>query len=477
VTKLYLAPLLCIIYTALLNGAYAQSLIERNRPETKSISIDVSTDNIDLPKSLQVNNNSAVTIVVRKKPINSCEVKFTTEALPKQDIVGQLFSLLAPLSGGKAAALTAFNIQTGPVGAANPIDQPLEDEIEHLGIMIDGGRTIIQTYSNVAAELDRFSKCRDASDDICTRRAGESDDSGILARVTAARDNLRQDVDSALNLPTLDVTTINATAAALENRVLARAADTVNPPDPTWLQSAILRLQQDRGALAVAGGDLQNLPLAGNQMKKIQSILASLTPSMNASLPLRPVSNRLMKGTLTCQNPFSPSAAANPVPFMVTYQNPPTLTISAGTLVSLFSKRPIGIRSQSTPCASGTGNNCIAVTSTSRTQFVPMGLGNIYVSGSRNFNFNLTGGIGINLNNGGTQVEYFTGPSLGIRGFYLAPGIHIARVPKLGGGFNLGQAAPSGVSGSTLPISYYTALHFGIAFSHSATPQPKPPSN
>lgn len=470
--------LLCIFSaTVSLNGVYSQSLPGRNQPERKNLPIDVSTANTDLPKPLQVNNNSTVTVVVRKKPITSCDVKFTTESLPSPDIVGQLFSLLAPLSGGKVAALTAFNIDTQAVNTPNPVDQPLESDIEHLGVMIDGAKMVIQAYSDVAAELGRFSKCRDATGDICSRRPEESDDTGVIARVTAARDALKQHLDNALDLPSLDASTINTTAATLQDRVLARAADRFNPPDPAWLQSALLRLQQDRGAMAILGPELQNLTLASNQLKKIQSILTSLTPSVMSSQQLRPVSNRLLKGTLSCQNPFSQSSTASTVPFSVIYQNPPILTVSAGTLVSLFSKRPIGIRSQSTACSSGTGDNCIAVTSTSKTQFVPMGLGNIYVSGSRNFNLNFAAGVGVNLNNGGTQVEYFTGPSFGIHGFYLTPGLHIARAPKLGGEFILGQAAPAGVSGSSLPISFYTTFHFGIVLSHSAAPQPKPPSN
>lgn len=448
--------------------AAAQSLFTRNHPQTKTISVDMSRSNLDVPKPVTVNNGSTVQISVQKSPIHSCDVKFTTESVPKPDILGQIFSLVAPFAGRPAGF--------APEGAPSAIDRPLNDVLKALEDTIGAALKGVQTYADVSKELDQFAKCRDSDgNDICSRRAGELDDAAAIARVTAAKGALETHLAAAVDLPPVDFSVIEGTAATLEQRLLARAADVNAPPDPQWLSWALRRLNEDKGILTLLGPQLQNLASVSNLLKKVQPMLSSLVPSFTWSHQLPPISNRLLKGTLSCQNPFNQSSAS--VPLSVTYQNLPELTPTAGLLISFFSKRPIGIRSQSTPCSSGTGDNCIAVTSTSKTQMLPIGLGNAYLFGSRNLNFSLAGGVGLNLNNGATQVEYFTGLSFAVHGFYLTPGLHIARVPQLAGGLVLGQAAPAGVSSSTLPITFHTALHFGIVLSHAAAPTPKPSSN
>ena len=59
--------------------------------------------------------------------------------------------------------------------------------------------------------------------------------------------------------------------------------------------------------------------------------------------------------------------------------------------------------------------------------------------------------VDIKSGEGGAELEYIVGPSFSFRrSFFITPGLHIGRVPKLAGGFELGQEVPTGVS--TPPI-------------------------
>ncbi|MCA1633614.1 MAG: hypothetical protein LC802_07830 [Acidobacteria bacterium] len=55
--------------------------------------------------------------------------------------------------------------------------------------------------------------------------------------------------------------------------------------------------------------------------------------------------------------------------------------------------------------------------------------------------------VDIKTGEGGAELEYIVGPSISFRrSFFITPGLHIGRVPKLAGGFQLGQEVPTGVS-------------------------------
>jgi hypothetical protein len=55
--------------------------------------------------------------------------------------------------------------------------------------------------------------------------------------------------------------------------------------------------------------------------------------------------------------------------------------------------------------------------------------------------------VDIKTGQGGTDLEYIVGPSISFwRSFFITPGLHIGRVPKLAGGFALDQEVPTGVS-------------------------------
>jgi len=61
----------------------------------------------------------------------------------------------------------------------------------------------------------------------------------------------------------------------------------------------------------------------------------------------------------------------------------------------------------------------------------------------------LSAGAGVDIKTGeaGTDIEYVVGPSISFkRSMFITAGAHIARVPKLAGGFQLDQEVPEGIS-------------------------------
>lgn len=61
----------------------------------------------------------------------------------------------------------------------------------------------------------------------------------------------------------------------------------------------------------------------------------------------------------------------------------------------------------------------------------------------------LSAGAGVDIKTGeaGTDIEYIVGPSISFkRSMFITAGAHIARVPKLAGGFQLDQEVPDGIS-------------------------------
>lgn len=65
----------------------------------------------------------------------------------------------------------------------------------------------------------------------------------------------------------------------------------------------------------------------------------------------------------------------------------------------------------------------------------------------------------------GTDVEFIVGPSLSFkRTMFITPGLHVGRVPKLAGGFKLGDEVPSGVSSPPLEKSWRPRFAVSVTF-------------
>ena len=175
-----------------------------------------------------------------------------------------------------------------------------------------------------------------------------------------------------------------------------------------------------------------------------------------------------MNGTMTLVITCTPAeAGVFPTTVIIHYRDAPLFSASAGSLVSFFPKRVLGVSTSQTGVnASGvaTTQNTVAVTSSSKVQFVPIAFLNTHMYGPNKLHLDFQTGAGINPNGSKTEVEYFLGPALSSHGVYVSPGLHIARASYLTNGFTLGEAIPSGV---TPAVSYRATYRFAIALSYS----------
>lgn len=190
---------------------------------------------------------------------------------------------------------------------------------------------------------------------------------------------------------------------------------------------------------------------------------------------LPPVKNSQATIVVSCtaDKGFETTVVAPKKTLVVTYQNIPNVSASAGTIVSLLGKKTYGVVTTPVSVSSGavTSQYTIGVTSSSTTQLVPIGFLNLYGLGTRDKHIDFQAGLGINPNGSKTRVEYFLGPAFAWKGLFISPGLHIAQAQYLSNGYVQGETVSS--QGFTVPTTYKTTLKFGFGISYS----PKLPSS
>jgi hypothetical protein len=197
-----------------------------------------------------------------------------------------------------------------------------------------------------------------------------------------------------------------------------------------------------------------------------EAITAESGAEATGAIHLHPVSNAKATVTLSCKKTDGTTKTTKTV--VITYQNMPPVSASAGAIVSLLGKKTYGVNTTiGSVSASGavTPVYTVGVTSTSTIQLVPVAFLNTYLIGNRNSHFDLQTGLGINPNGSKTNVEYFVGPALAWHGVYFSPGMHIAQAEYLTSGFAVGQTVSSG--SFTVPTVWKTTLKFGFSITYS----------
>ena len=197
-------------------------------------------------------------------------------------------------------------------------------------------------------------------------------------------------------------------------------------------------------------------------------------------------------GAISCVSDLDgKTPTTDPINFSILYQEVPHWSASAGLLFSFQRKKVIGLNDEggavpTTSNPQGTApTSYFAITDSARAQVIPMAFVN-YRFTPYSFKYDnhmvhygknkedtlaiaahLTAGIGVNSNNGANQPEFFAGVAIGLNRFLIHPGVHIGRVPSLGGGYSLNTPAPPGV---TVPINWNYHATFSIAFSVRVAP-------
>ena len=79
----------------------------------------------------------------------------------------------------------------------------------------------------------------------------------------------------------------------------------------------------------------------------------------------------------------------------------------------------------------------------------------------------LSAGAGVDIKTGqaGSDVEFVVGPSVSFkRSMFVTAGIHVGRVPKLAGGFNIGDEVPEGVADPPIEKAWKTGFITTVTF-------------
>jgi hypothetical protein len=79
----------------------------------------------------------------------------------------------------------------------------------------------------------------------------------------------------------------------------------------------------------------------------------------------------------------------------------------------------------------------------------------------------LSAGAGVDIKTGeaGTDVEFIVGPSISFkRSMFITAGLHVGRVPKLAGGFQLDQEVPEGIDAPPLEKAWKTGFITTVTF-------------
>jgi hypothetical protein len=205
--------------------------------------------------------------------------------------------------------------------------------------------------------------------------------------------------------------------------------------------------------------------------------------------------------TVQCVDAVTTKPLLDNIQFNVYYQRHPVFDISTGFLVSFLKGRQVGTQVEEPSSGpSGTPTTVLAVTSSSRVQFVP---GAFIEYHPLNFRlpwakdpaipfraysydaahppptwmslhsprhpFGYVGSLGlaagflVNPNNGTAQAEFFEGISLGIQRFSILIGNHTGRSQNFTGGYTVGQVVASGVTPPTVH-DWGNGLAIGLAY-------------
>jgi len=477
-SRLWIAFLMLYPVVALAQDSAVSKLFRRDTGGTQTITIDVPATRI--PKPVEFNNGTEVTIRVPKQPPTTCVVATKREELkPEPNPIAQFLKIVTGIGP------FAFDFQRDVMGlrteaeargvqgrnpnliCPNPDDLVVPGDAEARQVersignlresLLRSSGDLEEVRKNYQATTKGGLKLASCQNNLC-------DSAGAF---NSEKDRLGGEIETLLStaLPTLESTELQI--ASLKKVLSDRYKTPGGQDEANWIKSVNQRLdclvgvveslKQVREALAAVRADLE----------KFRNLLVAHQTSFEFSKKLPADNNAKITGTVTCSNFFTKQPIDDPVPFTVTYQNLPWATVSAGIVISSLNKRQIGtqpIRTGTAPDGTPTFRVAFAETDTANSQIVPFSFFNFYLSGTRKLNLNLTGGIGLNPNNGSNQVEFFVGGALGFKNLYLHLGGHAGRWQELGGGFAIGETVPDKFPAVPIGRRYSMKPAIGISY-------------
>ena len=470
---LWIACLLLCPTTAMAQEGGVLSNLFRRDPGGNAKTVTVDTPSTAIPTPVEVMNGTRVTVTGRKSPVDTCVVATKREELkPEPNPLGQFIKILAgiPIPAAAPERITddCPRAVAGPDDAARRINSALDS----LQRNVDSNHSLVKAtqedYQDLGKEVAAFVACKKLDGtDICSD----------VSRFTTARNDLKGKVGLQLDKPLPVIESVELQLASVK-KLLEERLKTLSPT-PTqeeidWLANVHQRLDCLGGHIASLRRTIESLKAARAELEKFADLVAAHEQAFNTPASLTTYTkvlpednNAKVSGTVTCTNFFTKQISVEAIPFTVTYQNLPRASVTMGVLFTTLNKRQVGTQAVRTGTAADgtpTFRNTLAETDRSGNQVVPFSFLNVYLTGTRQMNLNLTGGIGVNPNNGKNQAEFFVGGALGFKNVYVQFGGHIGRWQELGGGFGFGETVPANFPGVPIERRYTMRPAVGLSY-------------
>lgn len=450
-----------------------------------------------IPKPLEVRNEAVVTVSGTKSLINTCAVATKREELkPEPNPLAQFLKVifsLGTIGVGKAESTECKSVPAPDNPEANQIEAELEalNRILNRSMHIpkddskDASNDSVeykrQQYEEMADRIGWFTRCQGA--EVIGGQLVRDKNTGKLlfqpicgdqSLFESTKGRLIADVERLLQLasPSTErelpvIASAELQLKTIEKLLTAGYKRKGVAGEEAWIDNVNTRLDCAARRLEILRKSRSFILSAHAELETVLGLLDAHKTSFTYQKALIADSNSKVTGTVTCSNFFTKQVAFDPIPFTVTYQNPPRGAVSAGVLYTTLDKRQIGIQ----PVRVGTAADGTAITrlhfaETDRAdgQIVPFTFYNHRLWGRRKFSLNGSGGIGVNPNNGSVQVEYFIGGSIGYKNFFLQLGGHVGRWQELGGGFTIGDTVAA--SPPSVPIERRYSMRPAIGISY-----------
>jgi prefoldin subunit 5 len=443
-----------------------------------------------VPKSVEVPNDTAVTVVVKRSPVNTCTIATKREELkPEPDPLAQFLKVVVGagvITFRKSSTLTTEKAEEICQGVAKvPAPKALNTGLVELQAQrIEDKITLLQdtlirlagelaakqvAYKDLNTRIGKFTRCEDG---ICLERV-EGGTAAKRPEVLSPNFNehkatLRKSVNREIESEVPSIRGAEELMAGLWTDVKEGYGATA---EAAWVKNVTDRLDCLERNLDPIRRRRDDLLSARGELEKFRDLIDNHKTRIYDSKRLINDSGAKVTGTVTCTNYFTKRPAAeqivetqaggkevtkvvevDPIPFTVTYQDKPAGSVSGGVLFTTLNKRQLGTVTVNTGTAAGTTDGTSSFrtiygeTDTADSQLVPFTFYNHRLWGTHKFSLNGSGGIGINPNNGAAQVEFFFGGAVGVKNFFFQFGGHAGRWQELGRGFTIGDLLPVGTA-------------------------------
>jgi hypothetical protein len=460
--------------------------------------LEINTPATEVPEPLKVENGTVVTVRGKKSFEDVCVVATKREELaPEPNPLAALLKIvigLGPIALGEEKTPTCkTEVGQGVVIPADPEAKRIEAELKALNLRVVAGIINVNeattNYSSLGDKITAFTSCKEVRLDkskpvleaiLDDKGKPVLDATGKNAKVkyvldpicgtagdfNRAKGTIKKQVEAVLvnPLPVLD--SIEVEMATLKKALTDGYKKTEVAGEAAWITDVSNRLDCNANRLNQIKKELASLQSSRELFESFLKLLNLHITDATYKRELIADANAKVTGTVTCTNYFTKQPSFDLIPFTITYEGFSRHSLSAGILFTTLNKRQLGLNSVRTgTAADGTATSILTFTETDKanSQIVPFSFYNYRFWGDRKFSLNGSGGVGINPNNGATQVEYFFGGAVGFHNVFLQFGGHVGRWQELGGGFNLGDTVPAAIP---VPIERRYTIHPAVGVSY-----------